>query len=287
MPTPRRVTSLLLLAALQVPASDAAEYARPELLVEPAVLGSIEGDVVLLDARSAEDYAAGHLPGALHADAYAWRDAFGAGDDPAAWGERIGALGVGDATTVVVYDQALTGAATRVWWILKYWGAENARVLNGGVTAWREAGRDLTRTAPPRPTPAGFHAVAHPERHATADEVLRGVGAPGEVCLLDTRSDREVSEGKIPAAAHLEWSELVDRDTGKLLAAGELTARLAAAGFEADKPAVTYCRSGGRAAVAAFVLEVMGAERVSNYHGSWREWSALPDSPVELPKPAE
>jgi thiosulfate/3-mercaptopyruvate sulfurtransferase len=109
--------------------------------------------------------------------------------------------------------------------------------------------------------------------------------------ILDARSDAEycgstggaTRKGHIPGAVALEWSDLLTPDK-KFKSADELKKLFAERKVDLDKPAVTYCQSGGRAAVLAFALELMGAKHVRNYYKSWAEWGNAGDTPVELPK---
>lgn len=260
-------------------------YARPELLAEaPQVaewIAAPRPGLVVLDARPGGDYAAGHVPGAHPVDPELWKRIFRDGADPAAWGQRFGGLGIGADSTVVVYDRALTGSAARVWWVLRYWGVRDVRVLNGGWKAWTSGeGLPVSRGPAPPTSGAPFDARPHPERLATADEVRAAIGAPG-VCLVDARSTAENRAGHIPRAEHLDWQDLVDPHTGRLLPAGALRAKLASAGFDPDRPTVAYCQSGGRSSVMSFAMEVVGGKQVANYFGSWGEWSTLPGVPIE------
>jgi thiosulfate/3-mercaptopyruvate sulfurtransferase len=91
--------------------------------------------------------------------------------------------------------------------------------------------------------------------------------------------------GAIPGARHLEWSDTLDRKTGKFKTAPELAKLFKEAGVDPKKPAVTYCQSGGRAALLAFVVELMGGKEVRNYYRSWSEWGNDPETPIVKPRP--
>jgi len=253
-------------------------YAKPELLVEPAALEAMleEGDVVVLHAATPQVYFRARVPGAVLVDVGKWNLAFAAGSDPQAWSERISNLGIGPKTRVVVYDEGgrPRTSAARIWWILKYWGVEQAAILNGGLQAWVDhAGAPIPQDDP-QPKPGGFVAKSHPDRLRTTEQMIQ-LSKSGKEHFIDTRSRDEVSAGAIGAAAeHCEWIECIDRKTGRFKGPAEL-AKL----FKIDRhtgedaqPVVTYCGSGGRASVAAFALELMGVEHVANYYGSWSAW---------------
>ena len=282
----------LLFAASSIGAEDA--YPKPTLLVEPAALAKPETakTFVVLDARDRKKYDAGHVPAARWVDAAAWSKAFGDGTDADDWAKRIGALGLAADTPVVVYDDVMAKDAARVWWILKYWGAADVRLLNGGWIGW-QAGKHPTETDAPAVKPAAFKATAAANRLATKAEVLKSLDGT-KWQIVDARSEKEfcgidaLTNKKacaIPGAKHLEWTDLIDKDTHRFKPAGELKAVFADAGVKLDKPTATHCQTGGRAAVMAYGMELMGATDVRNYYRSWGEWGNAADTPVVKPEP--
>ena len=90
--------------------------------------------------------------------------------------------------------------------------------------------------------------------------------------------------GSIPGATHLEWSDVLDPKTRRFKTPATLAKLFKDAGVNLGRPQVTYCQSGGRAAVLAFALELMGAREVRNYYRSWSEWGNAADTPVVTPK---
>src|ERR1700687_371592 len=127
-------------AALLLPAADAKAYAKPELLIEAAELAKQSKTFRILDARPRDKYEAGHIPGAVWVDHDAWRKSFHNGTDADGWTKRVGALGVEVTTPIVIYDDNLSKDAARIWWILRFWGVRDVRLLNGGWLAWKNAG---------------------------------------------------------------------------------------------------------------------------------------------------
>jgi thiosulfate/3-mercaptopyruvate sulfurtransferase len=280
----------LLLALLLAPAADT--YPRPELLIEASELKKPEAasKYVVLDARGKGAYKDGHVPGAVWLDAVTWARGFKDGQDEKAWAERIGNLGVSADTPVVVYDNNLSKDAARMWWILRYWGVRDVRLLNGGWRVWGAAGGKVEKV---ENAPRTVAAKLSPDRGrlATKEQVKKWVqGKSGQI--LDARSMGEYCgdtatakrNGAIPGAKHLEWSDTLDRKTGRFRSAAELTKLLQGAGIDPARPATTYCQSGGRAAVLAFVVELMGGKEVRNYYRSWAEWGNAADTPIEKPK---
>jgi thiosulfate/3-mercaptopyruvate sulfurtransferase len=277
-----------------VPATDAraAAYPRADLLTEAADLAKPADGVVILDARPKEKYQAGHVPGAVWVDHNTWSKKFAEGQDPAVWGKLIGALGIaGPEARVVIYDDNLMKDAARVWWILRYWGVKDARLLNGGWKAWEAGGGKVEKTAN-EPSPAAPKLAPQADRLATKGQILAALkDRPPQI--IDTRSEGEFcgetetakKNGAIPGALHLEWSDALDKKTGKFKSPEELAKLLGDAGIDPNKPATTYCQSGGRAAVMAFTLELMGGKDVRNYYRSWSEWGNADDTIIIKPKP--
>jgi thiosulfate/3-mercaptopyruvate sulfurtransferase len=271
-------------------------YPQAELLVEPAELAAAGDNStwVVLDARAEAAYRQGHVPGARWVDHAQWSKTFAAGQDAADWSQRIGALGLSQDSRVVVYDASQFKDAARIWWILRYWGVNDVRLLNGGWTGW-QAGAFPIEQAELAYQPTEFNAVAAAKRLATQGSLLNSL-APGSLQIVDARSEGEycgtsalknARAGAIPGAKHLEWADLVDAQTHRFKPAAELRQLFAAAGIDPQRPTATYCQSGGRASVMAFALELMGGKQVQNYYRSWAEWGNSPNTPVERPEPPQ
>jgi thiosulfate/3-mercaptopyruvate sulfurtransferase len=283
--------SLSCLALLLTPAADKpATYPRATLLVEPAELAKLK-DARILDARGKGKYLDGHLRGAVWVDAVSWSRAFGDGKDEERWARLIGDLGIEPTTTVAIYDDTLSKDAARVWWILRYWGVVDVRIVNGGWTGLAALGGPLDKDDV-KPAPTKPKLAAQPARLAIKNQMLAALkDRPFQI--LDARSDGEFCgtedtakrNGAIPGAVHLEWSNTLDPKTQRFKSAAELTKLFKEAGIDPMKPATTYCQSGGRAAVLAFTLELMGGQEVRNYYKSWAEWGNADDTPVEKGKP--
>ena len=287
-----RISLAIVLASLAVvgllrAGNDA--YPRSELLIEPARLAKADAarPFVVLDARERAKYKAGHIPNARWVDHAAWAKAFGHGKDAEGWSKRIGELGIGADTKVVVYDDSMSKDAARIWWILRYWGAEDVRLLNGGWKGWK-AGSHPTDKAQPDVVAVNFVAKPRAERLATKEQLLESL-KNGKLQIVDARSENEFCgveklankrAGAIPGAKHLEWVDLLDKDTHRFKSAAELRKLFAEAGVSLQRPTATHCQSGGRAAVMVFGMELMGARDVSNYYPSWAEWSNADDTPV-------
>jgi thiosulfate/3-mercaptopyruvate sulfurtransferase len=282
----------LLLTVGAAGAGHPRNYVRAELLVEAADLmqPAVAEKFRVIDVRPGPKYQAGHIPGAFRVDHGAWSKAFNTDPDAAAWGKRIAALDIGSTDRpVVVYGDDVREAA-RIWWILRYWGLTDVRLLNGGWRAWQAAGGKEEKGD--REGAAGMLKVtAHPERLATKGQLLADLKEK-RFSILDARSEGEFCGdvklakrgGAVPGAKRLEWSEVLDSKSQRFKSAAGLAKLFKHAGVDPKEPAVTYCQSGGRAAVLAFALELMGGKEVRNYYRSWSEWGNAEDTPVVKPE---
>ncbi len=287
--SPRLSCLALLLCVAAAPAGGRpGKYARPNLLIEPAELMKPKAaeKFRILDARPAPKYQAGHIPSAFWVHEPVWSKAFNTDPEPADWGKRIAALDIGGTDRPVVVYAADVRSAARIWWILRYWGLTDVRLLNGGWRAWEAAGGP-TEKGNREGAGGTLKVTAHPERIATMAQLLKNL-KDNRFSVLDARSEGEFCGdvklakrgGSIPGATHLEWSDVLDRQSQRFKSAPELTKLFKDAGVDLGRPAVTYCQSGGRAAVLAFALELMGGKEVRNYYRSWSEWGNARDTPV-------
>lgn len=267
----------------------AENYPQAVLLMEPVELAKSPETFVILDARSGPNYAELHVRDAIWVDHDEWSKAFGDGNDAEGWSKRIGDLGIDAKTRVVVYDDNDNKSAARIWWILRYWGVEDVRLVNGGWKGWFKEHLPFGSGTPVPPEPKSFKAEAIADKLATKEELLRSL-EKHDLQIVDARSAGEhcgteqlknKRAGAIPGAKHLEWSDLIDKETGRFKSADDLKQLFSAAGIELDRPTATHCQGGGRAAVMAFGMELMGAPQVSNYYKSWGEWGNADDTPIE------
>ena len=188
-------------------AEPAVNVPSPGLLVTTEWLAAHGQDAGLLivDAREAADYTGGHLPGAVNIARSATFDPRSPGNlgKPGTITELFGAAGIDESVLVVLYDEGKSTSAARIFWTLEQYGHAAVSVLDGGLVKWQAEGRELTQDAPTT-TPTIF--VARPgDLTATMDHVLEGIDED-MTCALDTRSDREWENGRVPGAVHLEWT---------------------------------------------------------------------------------
>lgn len=276
------------------------DYPRAELLVEPEWLAEHQDDpnVRIIDCATLEAYRRAHIPGAVHLPVHYYiKEPGPPGSDhgtfvmpPDQFEELMGKLGVSNDTLVVPYDDNNALVAARLWWVLKYYGHTNAKVLNGGWHRWLTENRPVTFHAT-RPQPTTFKATPNPDIIVSAEDLMQQYQDPG--CqVLDARTDAEWEGkndrgnkrvGRVPGAKHLEWLNFVSKDdTRRFLPEDELRKLIEQAGFSPDKTTITYCQGGIRAAHAAFVLELLGWDNVRVYDGSMRDWANRDDTPLTL-----
>jgi thiosulfate/3-mercaptopyruvate sulfurtransferase len=278
-------------------------FARPELLATPAWLAEQldRSELRVLDVRWRPDgsgpdaFAAGHIPGATYVD---WRthlsetvrDSHGTRLRLAAPRQLASAFrraGVGDGASVVIYDDANSLHAARVWWSLRAYGHESARVLDGGYPAWRAEGYDVTSMIT-EVAPARFTPRLDPRRRLDASDVLGLLGAP-DVVILDARAEPEYRGfqgnarrlGHIPGATNVPVGAMHEPGSQRLRSPDDLRRQLARAGVERARRIVCYDGAGPAAARLAFVLALLGYEDVAVYDGGWVEWGERADLPVE------
>jgi len=269
------------------------DHANPDLLTSPdALRAALEQPAkpLLIDLRPPEDFAAGHIPGAVHLDL--WGVSL-IDTDPAplrAFMWMIDHLfqlrGVEESTPVVVYDEQSGMRAARAFWFLEYFGHPDVKVLDGGFGAWTRAGLPVTRDAV-APTQSTWTGTPQERAIATWRDVEARLGQR-DVVILDTRSDDEYTGtlvrakrgGRIPGAVHVEWTRNLGPD-GRFKPVDELRKMYESAGVTPDKEVVTYCQGGYRAAHGYLALRLLGYPRVRNYTGSWKEWGDREDLPIE------
>ena len=206
---------------------------------------------------------------------------------------RMQALGIGDASRIVVYDNSPLHSAARAWWMLRAFGARSVALLDGGLQKWKAEGRPLESGRPER-RPAHFTPRLDPDAVADKAFVLGIVGSP-DWQIADARpasrfagEDPEprmgLASGHIPGSRSLSQSALFEAD-GSWKRGDALRAAFQEAGVDLTKPLVTSCGSGVTAAVLLFGAHLLGKDDVRLYDGSWSEWGADPETPKETGRP--
>jgi thiosulfate/3-mercaptopyruvate sulfurtransferase len=276
-------------------------YAHPEVLVSTDWLAEHLGDPKVRVVESDEDillYEIGHIPGAVKLD---WqtqmqdqvkRDFV----DKAGFEKLASERGIGNDTTVVFYGDKNNWYATYGFWLFKYYGHDDVRVLDGGRAKWEAEGREYTR-AESTYEPATYTAKEpNNEIRAFRDQV-RSVVDAGSADLVDVRSPQEYTgellhavgypqegaqrAGHVAGARNIPWGQAVQAD-GTFKPANELKSLYGSQGITGNNDVVAYCRIGERSSHTWFVLTyLLGFDNVRNYDGSWTEWGSLVGVPVE------
>ena len=281
------------------------EKAGPGTLVTPQWLDAnmAEQDVRLIEiAGMGQDdmqaYKAGHVPGAICWD---WKEALWDSHmrefpGPEEFARRMGAAGIANDTTVVLYGEGIQ-FGIYAWWVLTYCGHRDVRLLDGGRYRWQAEGRALETEIPLPPAKIAYEPVSpDPGMRIFKDEILDAIERNDHV-IIDARSPEEYSGervsayggpdsgavrgGRIPGAQHLFFEDLLD-ETKSFKPKEQLQAIADSHGLKSNAPVITYCRMSHRSTVVYFVLtQILGIPDVRVYDGSWTEWGNLVGVPIE------
>jgi thiosulfate/3-mercaptopyruvate sulfurtransferase len=242
-------------------------------------------------------YETGHIPGAVKVDWFTTlqhpvRRDFLTKD---AFEKLCSDLGINRDTTVVFYGDKSNWFATYAFWLFKYYGHENLKIMNGGRAKWEQEGRPVTKEIPDYPETT--YKAKQPDESVRAyrEEVFKHIAAKKP--LVDVRSPEEyrgellhmpgypqegaTRGGHIPGAASIPWSKATNED-GTFKSLEELNQLYQDHGITPDKDVIAYCRIGERSSHTWFVLTyLLGYPHVRNYDGSWTEWGNLVNAPIE------
>ena len=238
------------------------------------------------------DWEKGHIPGAGFADLVHELSDPDAKlpfmmPSPARFAEAMARYGVGDNSNVVLYDASSTMWATRVWWMLRAFGFDNAAVLDGGWKKWTLEGRPVS-TETPAPASATFTPRPRPQLIASKDDVLEAITA-GSACVVNALTPEQHRgdvapygrPGRIANSVNVSARDLVDRETGAYLPLDQLREQCETPGALSSGRVITYCGGGIAATSTAFVLTLLGHGNVAVYDGSMSEWGRDEALPME------
>ena len=260
-------------------------------------------DVVIADAswylpqagrNAREEYRSGHIPGAVFFDIDAVSDQNT--DLPhmlpnaVAFASSVRKLGIGDSDLVVFYDGGGIYSAPRALWMMRAMGHEKTAVLDGGFPKWRKEGRAVETTSEPSVPRSHFTPRPQPQMVRNFDAIRSNLETRAEQ-VVDARSGSRfrgeeqeprpgVRPGHIPGSVNVYYADVLTAD-GTMRPAVELKRLFAERGVDLERPIVTSCGSGVTAAILSLALELAGAKNTALYDGSWSEWGARKDAPVE------
>jgi thiosulfate/3-mercaptopyruvate sulfurtransferase len=278
-------------------------YVHPEVLVDTQWAEDHLKDpkvrIAEVDYDPKANYELGHIPGAVLFD---WKNDI---NDPLtrnvltkeACQNLLQNAGINSDTTLLLYGDFNNWFAAFAFWVLKYYGYKDIRLINGGRKKWLQEDRALTKDAPSYPK--GNYVATEPDSKIRVflDEVKRAVSAPG-LKMVDVRSPKEFSGeilappeyptehaqrgGHIPGAVNIPWAQAVNDSDGTFKNTEELKQLYESKGITPDKEVIAYCRIGERSSHTWFVLKyLLGYPNVKNYDGSWTEWGNMIANPIE------
>jgi thiosulfate/3-mercaptopyruvate sulfurtransferase len=278
------------------------EYAHPEVLVDTQWVEDHLKDpkvrVAEVDYDPKANYKLGHIPGAVLFD---WKEDI---NDPLTRNifskqsceDLLQRAGISNDMTLILYGDFNNWFAAFAFWVFKYYGYDDIRLMNGGRKKWLEEDRPLSKDIPEYPK--GNFKAAEPDKSIRVflNYVRDSLGSSQKV-LIDVRSPKEFTGeilappeyptehaqrgGHIPGALNIPWSQAVSED-GTFKSTEELKKLYESKGITSDKEVITYCRIGERSSHTWFVLKyLLGYPDVKNYDGSWTEWGNMIDNPIE------
>jgi thiosulfate/3-mercaptopyruvate sulfurtransferase len=279
-------------------------YAHPEVLVDTQWVEEHVKDskvrIAEVDYDPKANYQLGHVPGAVLFD---WRQDI---NDPVsrnvlskqAYEDLLQRAGVNKDTTLVLYGDFNNWFAAFAFWVFKYYGFKDVRIMNGGRKKWLEEDREVNKDIPIYPK--GNLKATEPDKNIRVflDEVKQSLDAKDRIRMVDVRSPKEFTGeilappeyptehaqrgGHIPGAENIPWAQAVNDKDGTFKSADELKKLYESKGITSDKEIIAYCRIGERSSHTWFVLKyLLGYSNVKNYDGSWTEWGNMIANPIE------
>ncbi|MEA4962324.1 sulfurtransferase [Lutispora sp.] len=243
--------------------------------------------VVFVDMQKPEDYAKGHIKGAVNI----------VKDDivinvpvdnmlaPKAKIEEVfGKNGISNDTTIIVYDNNKNMEAARFWWTAMVYGHENIKVVSGGINALKSAKAEVTTEVPAVAASVFKAKDKNTDMIAAINEVKDLANDPNKgIVLLDTRTKEEFDQGTIPGSVLLDFSENNYKD-GTYKSIQDIKIQYMEKGIKPDKTVIMYCKTSIRAAQTYLALYNAGYRNLKLYDGAWLEWSANPNNPIQMPE---
>ena len=238
------------------------------------------------------DYEGAHIPGSAFLDLQA---ELSRQDSPyrftmldfADLARRFGQKGIGDNTRVVLYSRGAIQWATRIWWMLRSVGFDNAAILNGGWEKWAQEER-AAETGSQEYAPATLTPSPRPEMFVGKDEVLAAIG-DASVCTLNAltadlhsgENPRYGRPGRVPGSVNVPARDLCDPETNTFLSPEEARVAFDGVGVRSDQRVINYCGGGIAATLDAFLLHQLGYQNLTVYDDSMSQWATDTTLPIE------
>ncbi len=284
--------------------SSSSGYAHPEVLVDTQWVEDYTKDsnvrIAEVDYDPKANYMLGHVPGSVLFD---WKQDI---NDPVsrnvlskqACEDLLQKAGVNDDTTLILYGDFNNWFAAFAFWVFKYYGYKDIRIMNGGRKKWLEEDRSVNKDIPNYSR--GNFKASEPDKNIRVflNEVKQALDAKDRIKMVDVRSPKEFTGeilappeyptehaqrgGHIPSAVNIPWAQAVNDNDGTFKSADELKKLYESKGIAPDKEIIAYCRIGERSSHTWFVLKyLLGYPNVKNYDGSWTEWGNMVANPIE------
>ena len=264
------------------------------VLLEPESLQPLIGNSqhLIIDLSPSESYNSFHIPRAVsleYNNIVASRPPV-AGLLPSAeeLSRIFSTIGLTSDHHVIAYDNENNGKASRLLWTLDCLGHKKASLLNGGLTAWSNAGLPMNNQLPTINV-SNYQAEIESSPIADKNYIMQHINDPS-VVVLDTRSESEYKGevvraargGHIPGAVNINWTDAIDSENDlKFRNQDALRELYHAAGVTPDKQVITYCQTHHRSAHSYIVLKSLGYSNLKGYHGAWSEWGNDNETPIE------
>lgn len=278
----------IIIALLLVVSGSISSFAQVDLIsaTEFKALVKANKELVIVDGSKSKTYAKAHLPNAMrinHNKLYKDGDVSGIIKSAEELAKFFGDLGISEKTEVVLYDEGSQKYSSRLYWVLKYLGAENVKILHNNPEEWKKARLMLTSKVPKARKPVTFTPTVNETLYASTDYVFENVKNPN-VVLVDVRSAAEYNgekavkgdkAGHIPGSINIDYKEF--ETAAKAFKSKEQLAELAAKhGITPDKEVIFLCKTSVRGAVAYVAFKnVLGYENVKLYDGACAEWCSV------------
>lgn len=261
-----------------------AQAITAQVLISPKdFVAEVKNDksIVVIDANTAENYGKSHVMGAVnvpHLELYKDGEIKGLIKSPQELAAYFGGKGISNSSNIILYDDGSNKYSSRVYWVLKYLGATNLRILHKDMDEWKVARVPLTRN-PTAVKAVTFSPGVNASIIAQASDVK---ACSGNCVIVDARelaeyngtSEKPVSVGHIKGAINLNYKDLLD-DKGAFKSKEQLKAVAEKKGLTSDKTIIAYCETSVRAGVVFVALkEILGYPNVKVYDGAYNEWKA-------------